>query len=69
MAGAEEERRRIVAAAEQEIAMAANAARRDLKSYAAELAVDLAAKKIQVGKDADQALVREFTSHLGKDDN
>jgi len=69
MAAAEEERRRIVAAAEQEIAMAANAARRDLKSYATELAVDLAAKKIQVGKDADQALVREFTSHLGKDGN
>jgi F-type H+-transporting ATPase subunit b len=69
LAAAEEERRRIVAAAEQEIAMAANAARRDLKSYAANLAVDLAAKKIQVGKDADQALVREFTTHLGKDGN
>jgi len=69
LAGAEEERRRIVAAAEQEIAMAANAARRDLKSYATELAVDLAAKKIQVGKDADQTLVRDFTAHLGKDGN
>jgi F-type H+-transporting ATPase subunit b len=69
LAGAEEERRRIVAAAEQEITMAANAARRDLKSYAAELAVDLAAKKIQVGRDADQALVRDFTTHLGKDGN
>lgn len=66
---AEEERRRIVAAAEQEIALAAGAARRDLKAYAAELAVDLASKKIQVGKDADQALVREFTSQLGKDGN
>jgi F-type H+-transporting ATPase subunit b len=69
LAGAEEERRRIVAAAEQEIAMAANAARRDLKSYAAELAVDLAAKKIQVGRDADQALVRDFTTQLRKDGN
>jgi F-type H+-transporting ATPase subunit b len=69
LAGAEDERRRIVAAAEQEITMAANAARRDLKSYAAELAVDLAAKKIQVGRDADQTLVREFTTHLGKDGN
>jgi F-type H+-transporting ATPase subunit b len=67
MAEAEEERRRIVAAAEQEIASAANAARRDLKAYAGELAVDLAGKKIQVGKDQDQVLVREFTSQLGKD--
>lgn len=66
---ADEERRRIVAAAEQEISMAANAARRDLKSYAAELAVDLAAKKIRVGKDADHSLVSEFTAHLGKDGN
>lgn len=66
MAEAEEERKRIVAAAEQEISTAANAARRDLKVYAGELAVDLAAKRIRVGQDADQALVREFTSQLGK---
>jgi F-type H+-transporting ATPase subunit b len=63
----EEEGRRIVKAAEQEIAIAANAARRELKVYAAELAVDLAEKNIKVGKDTDQALVREFTSQLGKD--
>jgi F-type H+-transporting ATPase subunit b len=63
----EEESRRIVAAAEQEIAIAANAARRELKAYSAELAVGLAEKKIKIGKDTDQALVREFTSQLGKD--
>jgi F-type H+-transporting ATPase subunit b len=63
----EEESRRIVAAAEQEIAIAANAARRELKVYATELAVELAEKKIKIGKDTDQALVREFTSQLGKD--
>ncbi len=63
----EEERQRIVSSAEQEISMAANAARRDLKSYAAELAIDLAEKKIRVDKKADEALVREFTAHLGKD--
>lgn len=68
-AGVAEERRRIVESAEQEIAMAANAARRDLKAYAAELAVDLAEKKIKVAKDTDQSLVREFTAHLGKDGN
>jgi F-type H+-transporting ATPase subunit b len=67
LAAAQEERQRIVAATEQEIAMAANAARRDLKAYAAELAIDLAGKKIQVAKDKDATLVREFTAQLGKD--
>jgi F-type H+-transporting ATPase subunit b len=67
MAEAEEERRRIVASAEQEIAAAANSARRELKAYAAELAVDLAEKKIRVGQEADRELVRAFTSRLGKD--
>jgi len=67
MAAAEQERRRIVQSAEQEIAMAANAARRELKAYAADLAVDLAEKKIQVNQAADQMLVREFTANFGKD--
>lgn len=69
LTASEEERKRIVSSAEQEISMAASAARRDLKTYAAALAVDLAEKKIRVGQDADQALVREFTAHLGKDGN
>jgi len=68
-AASEEERKRIVTSAEQEISMAANAARRELKTYAAELAVDLAEKKIRVGKDTDEALVRDFTARLGKDGN
>jgi F-type H+-transporting ATPase subunit b len=65
----EVERQRILTAAEQEIALAAAAARRELKSYAAALAVDLAEKKIRVDRDADQALVREFTASLGRDGN
>jgi len=65
----EEERKRIVTSAQQEIDMAANAARRELKSYAAELAVDLAEKKIRVDQNKDEALVREFTAGLGKDGN
>ncbi|HZD93591.1 MAG TPA: ATPase, partial [Candidatus Sulfotelmatobacter sp.] len=68
-ATSEEERRRIVSSAQQEIDMAANAARRELKSYAAELAVDLAEKKIRVDQNRDEALVREFTARLGKDGN
>jgi len=63
----EEERQRIVSSAQQEIDMAANAARRDLKAYAGELAIDLAEKKIRVDKNADETLVREFTTRLGKD--
>ena len=65
----EEERKRIVSSAQQEIDMAAGAARRELKSYAAALAVDLAEKKIRVDQNKDEALVREFTSQLGKDGN
>jgi F-type H+-transporting ATPase subunit b len=69
LAAGEEERRRIVASAEQEIEMAANTARRELKAYVAELAVQLAEKKIRVSKDADEALVRAFTTQMGKDGN
>jgi F-type H+-transporting ATPase subunit b len=69
LATGEEERKRIVSSAEQEIEMAANAARRELKSYVAELAIELAEKKIRVNKDTDEALVRAFTAQLGKDGN
>lgn len=69
LAAGEEERRRIVASAEQEIEMAANTARRELKAYVAELAVQLAEKKIRVSNDTDEALVRAFTAQMGKDGN
>src|SRR5512140_1296090 len=65
VAGGEEERRRIVASAEEEIEMAAKSARRELKAYVAELAVQLAEKKIRVSKDTDEALVRAFTAEMG----
>lgn len=67
LAAVEEERRRIVQSAEQEIAMAANAARRELKAFAADLAVDLAEKKIQGRRLDDEALVHDFAAQLGKD--
>lgn len=65
----EQERKRIVTSAEQEIAAATSAARRELKAYAGELAIQLAEKRIKVSKDADQFLVRDFTSQLRKDGN
>ena len=63
-AATEEEKKKIVESAEQEIAAAANMARRELKQFAAELAVSLAEKKISVSEAADRILVREFSTHL-----
>jgi F-type H+-transporting ATPase subunit b len=57
----------VVAAAEQEIAAAARSAQRELKAFAAGLAVDLAEKKIKVDSATDEALVRGFAARLGKD--
>ena len=64
-ATAQEDARKIVASAEQEIAAAAKAARRQLTAHAAELAVGLAQKQIRVDAATDQALVRDFAAQLG----
>ncbi len=64
---AEQDKHRIVEGAEAEIAAIARSARRDLKSFAASLAVDIAAKRIKVDERADEALVRTFVGQLGKD--
>ena len=63
-AAAEEDARKIVESAEQEIAAAAKAARRELTAYAANLAVSLAARQIKVDAPTDQALVRDFAQQL-----
>lgn len=63
-AAAAEDARKIVESAEQEIAAAAKAARRELTAYAADLAVSLAAKQIRVDAATDQALVRNFAQQL-----
>ena len=63
-AAAEEDARRIVQSAEQEISASVKAARRELTSFAAELAVSLAAKQIRVDAAADRALVRRFAQDL-----
>ena len=63
-AAAEEDGRKIVESAEQEIAAAAKSARRELTSYAANLAVALAARQIKVDPATDQALVRSFAQEL-----
>ena len=63
-AAAEEDARKIVESAEQEIAAAAKLARRELTAYAANLAVSLAARQIKVDTATDQALVRDFANEL-----
>jgi F-type H+-transporting ATPase subunit b len=67
LAAAEEDKQRIITAAEQEIAAASRLARRDLKTYAASLAVDLAEHRIKVDPQTDRALVHNFAEQFGKD--
>lgn len=66
-AGVEEDKRRIVAAAEQEIAAATALARRQIQQYAAELAIDQAARKLVVTAETDRLLVRDFARRLTGD--
>ncbi len=61
---AEEDIRKVVLAAEQEIATAAKQARRELTTHTAGLAVALARQQIHVDSNTDQVLVRSFASKL-----
>lgn len=67
-AAAEEDARKIIASAEQEIAAAAKMARRQLTAHAADLAVGLAQKQIHVDAATDQTLVKNFAGQLGSAD-
>ena len=61
-----EESTRIVAAAEQEIGTAAAQARRGLRNFAAELAVEQAAKQLVLTPETDRALIAEFVGDVNK---
>jgi F-type H+-transporting ATPase subunit b len=63
-AAAEEDARKIIASAQQEIAAAAKTARRELTAYAADLAVGLAKKQIHVDAATDETLVHDFAGRL-----
>jgi F-type H+-transporting ATPase subunit b len=63
-AAAEQDARKIIENAEQEIAAAVKSARRDLTTYAADLAVSLAKKQIHVDAGTDSTLVRSFADRL-----
>lgn len=57
-----EESARIVAAAEQEITVAAAQARRGLRHFAADLAIEQAARQLVLTPETDRALIAEFVS-------
>jgi F-type H+-transporting ATPase subunit b len=65
-ASIETERERIVEAVSRDIAAASSAAQRDLKRFAAELAVDRAAQRLMLSEDDDRALVQEFSQSLSQ---
>jgi F-type H+-transporting ATPase subunit b len=68
-AAAQEEAHKLVESAQQEIATAAKAARRELAAYAADLAIGLAQKQIHVDTATDKVLVRNFSMQLGTADS
>jgi F-type H+-transporting ATPase subunit b len=69
-AAVENEKTRILAAADQEIASASMMAQRTLQRYAAELAIEQAARKLVVTAETDRLLVQNFARRLtGNDSN
>ena len=65
----ETERQRIIASAEQEIDAAGAAAQRDLKKFAAQLAVNRARQEIRLSREDDRALIRSFGEDLKAERN
>lgn len=66
-ANIEVEKAKILAAAEQEITAATTQAQRQLQQYAAELAIEHAARKLIVTAETDRLLVESFAHRLGSD--
>ena len=65
----EEEKNKILSAAEQEIASATVQAHKQLQQYAAELAIEQAAKKLVVSAETDRLLVQSFAQRLAGDES
>jgi F-type H+-transporting ATPase subunit b len=64
-ASVEEESKKILAAADQEIAAATQNAQRQLQQYAAELAIEQAARKLVISAETDRLLIQGFVGRLG----
>jgi F-type H+-transporting ATPase subunit b len=67
MASVEGEKIKILAAADAEIQSATTLARREIQKYAAELAIEQAARKLVVTAETDRLLVESFAHRLGSD--
>ena len=67
-AAVEDEKGKILAAAEQEIAAATSHAQKLLQQYAAEMAIEQAARKLVVSAETDRLLVQGFASRLAGDE-
>lgn len=68
-ASVEDEKQKILSAAEQEISAATVQARRQLQQYAAELAIEQAARKLVVTAETDRLLVQGFARRLAGDES
>jgi len=65
-ASVEDEKQKIIAAAEAEIENATTLARRAIQKYAAELAIEQAERKLVVTPETDRQLVESFANRLGE---
>ena len=68
-AAVEDEKNKILAAAEQEIVSATVQAQKKLQQYAAELAIEQAGRKLVVSAETDRLLVQSFAQRLTGDDS
>jgi F-type H+-transporting ATPase subunit b len=68
-ASLEDEKAKILAAAEQEISSATSHAQKQLQQYAAELAIEQAARKLVVSAETDRLLVQGFAQRLAGDES
>jgi len=68
-ASVEEEKQKILAAAEQEISSATTLAQKQIQQYAAELAIDQAARKLVVTAETDRLLIQSFARRLAGDES
>jgi len=66
-AALEEETARIVASAEAEISVAAAQARRTLRHFAADLAIEHATQQLVLTPETDRALIAEFVAEAARD--
>ena len=68
-AAVEDEKQKILASAEQEIAAATMHAQKLLQQHAAELAIEQAARKLVVSAETDRLLVQGFAQRLAGDES